>query len=182
MEAAPGYPVLSATAMPGFGDSHRRMMEAASKRTIHIALAIDGFHDDVPGGTVKLRPSGAPLLDYPIAPRLWEAFRTAQRRLAEVSFASGAKEVTTLHDPPITATSDKDLDRLDSAPWEPCRVGVFTAHQMGGCRMGDDAKGSIVRSEDLRHHTFKNLHVVDGSVFPTSLGVNRKSPSTGSPG
>jgi len=43
---------------------------------------------------------------------------------------------------------------------------------MGGCPMGDDPKTSVVRSEDLRHHTVKNLHVVDGSVFPTSLGVN----------
>jgi choline dehydrogenase-like flavoprotein len=38
--------------------------------------------------------------------------------------------------------------------------------------MGDDARTSIVRSEDLRHHTLTNLHVIDGSVFPTSLGVN----------
>ena len=172
MEAAPGYPVLSSTAIPGFGAAHRAVMETSSRRTLHIALSIDGFHDDVPGGTVKLRPSGAPLLDYPIPPRLWEAFRTAQRRLVEINLASGAKEVTTLHDPPITVTAENNLDRLDSAPWEPCRVGVFTAHQMGGCRMGDDPKSSIVRSEDLRHHTIKNLHVIDGSVFPTSLGVN----------
>jgi choline dehydrogenase-like flavoprotein len=29
-----------------------------------------------------------------------------------------------------------------------------------------------VRSQDLRHHALTNLYVVDGSVFPTSLGVN----------
>jgi choline dehydrogenase-like flavoprotein len=139
---------------------------------VHIALAIDGFHDDVPGGTVRLRPSGAPLLDYPIVPRLWEAFRTAQKRLIEVGLAGGAKEVTTLHDPPLTFTRAADVDLVDKAPWEPCRVGVFTAHQMGGCRMGDDPRDAVVRSEDLRHHTLKNLHIVDGSVFPTSLGVN----------
>jgi choline dehydrogenase-like flavoprotein len=172
LEAAPGYPVLSATALPGFGATHRKMMEDTSRRTVHIALAIDGFHDDVPGGTVKLRPSGAPLLDYPIVPRLWEAFRTAHKRLAEIAFASGAKELTTLHDPPVVLAGDKDLDRIDAAPWEPCRVGVFTAHQMGGCRMGDDAKSSVVRSEDLRHHAIKNLFVIDGSVLPTALGVN----------
>jgi choline dehydrogenase-like flavoprotein len=38
--------------------------------------------------------------------------------------------------------------------------------------MGDNATDSVVRSADLRHHTIANLHVVDGSVFPTSLGVN----------
>jgi len=29
-----------------------------------------------------------------------------------------------------------------------------------------------VRSADLRVHGMENVHVVDGSVFPTSLGVN----------
>jgi choline dehydrogenase-like flavoprotein len=43
---------------------------------------------------------------------------------------------------------------------------------MGGCAMGDDPARAVVRSEDLRHHKVKNLYVMDGSVFPTSLGVN----------
>jgi choline dehydrogenase-like flavoprotein len=38
--------------------------------------------------------------------------------------------------------------------------------------MSDDPKRGVVRSTDLRHHGIDNLHVVDGSVFPTSLGVN----------
>jgi choline dehydrogenase-like flavoprotein len=42
---------------------------------------------------------------------------------------------------------------------------------MGGCAMGGDAARSVVRS-DLRHHHIENLFVIDGSVFPTSLGVN----------
>jgi choline dehydrogenase-like flavoprotein len=172
MEASPGYPMLASTAMPGFGAAHAKLMEGLSRRTVHIALAIDGFHDDVPGGTVKLRPSGAPLLEYVIPPRIWSAFRLAQKKLAEIGFASGAREVTTLHDPPLTMTSEAEIGRIDAAPWAPCSVGVFTAHQMGGCRMGDDPARSVVRSEDLRHHALKNLHIVDGSVFPTSLGVN----------
>src|SRR5262249_16729390 len=92
MEAAPMYPMLAATALPDFGAAHRQAMEGIARKTIHIALAIDGFHDGVPGGTVKVRPSGAPVLDYPIVPPLWEAFRTAQKRLAEADFAAGAKE------------------------------------------------------------------------------------------
>jgi choline dehydrogenase-like flavoprotein len=139
---------------------------------LHLAIAIDGFHDDVDGGTVSLRPSGMPLLTYPIPDRLWRAFRFAQKRLAEVQFASGAKTVLTLHDPTLALASPRDLDRVDSHPYEVGRLPVFTAHQMGGCAMGDDAQSSVVRSEDLRHHALTNLHVIDGSVFPTSLGVN----------
>jgi len=172
LESVPSYPLLMSTAMPGFGATHAERMESFAKNAIHAAITIDGFHDDVPGGVVRLRPSGAPLLDYPIVPALWEAFRFAQKRLAEAQFASGARSVTPLHDPPLVLTQASDVDRFDALPWEPCRVPIFTAHQMGGCAMGDDPKSSVVRSEDLRHHTLKNLFVVDGSVFPTSLGVN----------
>src|SRR4051812_7039704 len=52
MEAAPVYPVMSSTATPGFGAAHARAMETTSRRAVHIALMIDGFHDDVPGGVV----------------------------------------------------------------------------------------------------------------------------------
>jgi choline dehydrogenase-like flavoprotein len=172
LECAPGYPVLAATALAGFGDSHRRTMQDLAHRTMHIGLAIDGFHDEVPGGVVTLRRSGAPVLDYPMVPKLWEALREAQKRLTEIAFASGAKTVTTLHDPPLVMKRESDLEKLDHAPWQPSRVALFSAHQMGGCPMGDDPKTAVVRSDDLRHHTLENLHVIDGSVFPTSLGVN----------
>jgi choline dehydrogenase-like flavoprotein len=42
---------------------------------------------------------------------------------------------------------------------------------MGGCRMGADPSRSVVNPQ-LRHHAVENLFVIDGSVFPTSLGVN----------
>jgi choline dehydrogenase-like flavoprotein len=172
LEAAPAYPMVGATAIPSFGELHRAWMTRFNHLAIHIAISIDGFHDDVQGGTVRLRPSGAPLLDYPLVPRQWEAFRFAQDKLARVQLASGAKRAMTLHDPGIVVESEKDLPKLESARWEPCSVGIFTAHQMGGCAMGDDPSKSVVRSEDLRMHDVANLHVIDGSVFPTSLGVN----------
>jgi choline dehydrogenase-like flavoprotein len=172
MEAVPWYPALAATAIPGYGRSHEEQLHEAAHTAIHVAICSDGFHDDVPGGQVKLRPSGAPVLEYPVVPKLWEAFRFAQKRLAEVQLASGAKRVASLHDAPVVMSGKVDEAAVDAARWENGSVPVFTAHQMGGCRMGDDAKSSVVRSEDLRHHTLTNLHVVDGSVFPTSLGVN----------
>ena len=172
LETAPSYPMLAATAMPGFGPLHARAMERFAHIGMHLAIAIDGFHDDVPGGTVRVRPSGAPVLDYPIPDALWEAFRFGQKRLAELQLAAGAREVWTLHDPSLTIRSTSDLERVDAAPWRAGNVGVFTAHQMGGCAMSDDPRRGVVRSSDLRHHEVANLWVIDGSVFPTSLGVN----------
>ena len=46
-----------------------------------------------------------------------------------------------------------------------------TSHLMGGCRMGDDRKDSVV-DKDGRSWSIPNLWVCDGSLFPTSGGVN----------
>jgi choline dehydrogenase-like flavoprotein len=46
-----------------------------------------------------------------------------------------------------------------------------TSHLMGGCRMGDDQNDSVV-NKDGRSWSIPNLWVCDGSLFPTSGGVN----------
>ncbi|MEZ4289201.1 MAG: GMC family oxidoreductase [Myxococcota bacterium] len=44
------------------------------------------------------------------------------------------------------------------------------AHQVGTCRFGNDPRYAVL-DRDCRIHGFDNLHVVDGSFLPTSLGV-----------
>ena len=172
LEAAPLYPLLMATAIPGWGLQHRATMARLPHFAAHIALAIDGHHEGEEGGRVEVLPSGRPALDYVVSDKTWAAFREAQKVLARVQLASGAKRVMTLHTEPVIMASEAEVAKLDDAPFAPNRVGVFSAHQMGGCGMSDDPKRGVVRSEDLRHHQVENLHVVDGSVFPTSCGVN----------
>jgi choline dehydrogenase-like flavoprotein len=46
-----------------------------------------------------------------------------------------------------------------------------TAHILGGCRMGSDPKDSVTNA-DGRCWDISNLWVCDGSLFPTSTGVN----------
>jgi choline dehydrogenase-like flavoprotein len=170
-EVPPLHPMLSALAMNAFGRAHRETIEKLANTSAVIALCIDGFDPDEPAGTVTLRGDGMPKLDYPFSPRLAEAARSAQVDAARILLASGAKEVRSLHSEPVVLRSDKDLPALAAAPFEANRLSVFTAHQMGGCAMGRDPARSVVRG-DLRHHEIENLFVVDGSVFPTSLGVN----------
>jgi choline dehydrogenase-like flavoprotein len=172
LEAAPAHPVLASGILPGFGADHRQAFGRFPHVAAHIAITIDGFHDDVPGGRVKLRASGAPVLDYPIPDKLWRAFAFAQQRLAEIQLATGALRAVSTHEPAHVARTPADVAAIPQLLWRTGSVGVFSAHQMGGCAMGDDPTRAVVRSEDLRHHRLHNLHVVDGSVFPTSLGVN----------
>jgi choline dehydrogenase-like flavoprotein len=174
LEAAPMHPMLLSLVTSGIGAEHRARMLELPRLSTHIALAIDGFGapDDDPGGVVTVRPSGMPACDYPLKPRIWEALRTALETLAKIDLASGAEVVRTSHDPSLEIRSQADLAKLADAPMEPGRISVFSAHVMGGCAMGDDPARAVVRSSDLRHHTVENLHVIDGSVLPTALGVN----------
>ncbi len=48
---------------------------------------------------------------------------------------------------------------------------MFSAHQMGSCRMGTDAKTSVT-NEYGEVHGVKGLFVADGSLFPAASGVN----------
>ena len=68
-------------------------------------------------------------------------------------------------------TSAADIKLLTKKEYGALKHGIFTAHQMGGLAMGNDPQKSVVNSQ-LQHHYISNLFVVDGSVFPTSLGVN----------
>ncbi len=46
-----------------------------------------------------------------------------------------------------------------------------TNHELGGARMGSDARRSVVNGE-CRSHDVPNLYVVDGSVFPSASEKN----------
>jgi choline dehydrogenase-like flavoprotein len=172
LETAPLHPMLAALSTQGFGGAHAGAMKDLPNMTAHIGLAIDGFHPSEQGGTVTLRASGAPVLDYALPERIWEAHRFTSMTLARANLAAGALRVATGHDPPIMIDQVSQLDRIERAPYAAGRVAVFSAHVMGGCAMGDDSARAVVRSADLRHHDVENLHVIDGSVFPTSIGAN----------
>jgi choline dehydrogenase-like flavoprotein len=174
LEGPPLYPMIAATVLPGFGDAHQRLMARLPYTQVTIAITTDGFLPGDVGGTVRLaNPKERRVhIEYPIQPTQWEAFRDACQVMARLQFAAGAREVVSLHASPVRLRPQDDIDkRLGEAPWEPGRVRVATAHQMGGCCMGKDAEKSVVDSS-LRYHGLDNLFVVDGSVLPTSLGVN----------
>jgi choline dehydrogenase-like flavoprotein len=169
-ECAPLHPMMASVALPGIGAAHRAWMKELPYLAAHIALSIDGFHPSEQGGTVTLRPSGAPLLDYPVPPRIYEALRFGAKTLARINLAAGAEVVGLGEAPALQLRSERELAQLDD--YDMRRMPLFSAHVMGGCQMGDDPRTSVVRSVDLRHHALENLHIIDGSVFPTSLGVN----------
>lgn len=50
---------------------------------------------------------------------------------------------------------------------------LFSAHQMGSCRMAVSPREGVV-DEEGQCHEVKGLYIMDASVFPTSLGAFRQ--------
>lgn len=176
LESAPTYPILVSITVPGFGEAHARWMARMPHTQVVIALLRDGFHDDSPGGRVRLRDDGSPVLDYPMPPYLWEGARRAYLAMAEIQFAAGAAEVLPVHEAAVAARSWREARaQVEALPMRALAARVMSAHVMGGCAMGADPRRSVV-DEDGRHRQLGNLSVHDASLFPTSVGANPQLP------
>ncbi|MBF5044607.1 FAD-binding protein [Aggregicoccus sp. 17bor-14] len=174
IETSPLQPLLASTVLSGIGAQHADTMRQLPHAATCIGISLDGLLPEEQGATVRLRKGsvGRLSIDYALGPKNWEALREAQKAMARIQLAAGARRVSTLHADPVVLERAEDVDRaLDAAPFERNRVRVFTAHQMGGCSMGQDPAHSVVDST-LRFHDLDNLYVTDGSVLPTGLGVN----------
>ncbi len=172
LEAPPLHPILAGITLPGYGAGHAHWMKEFANLQVVIALLRDGFHPDSPGGRVRLRPDGSPELDYPLGDFLREGIRRSYLTMAEIQFAAGATTVMPLHEGaapvPSWAQAKAAIASLTIAP---LHARVVSAHVMGGCAMGPDARRAVA-DERGRHHHLANLSVHDGSLFPTSIGAN----------
>lgn len=156
--------VLAAT-MPGAGLEHARRAEQLP----HIAMFGGMVHDDGPG-VVRRGLGREPIVTYRMSPRDKRAMYFAIRKLAETFFAAGAREVYL----PILGQRPLDVDafrrfELERVPAH--RMESGSQHPLGTCRMGVSAGDSGVDADGKLWET-ENLFVADGSVLPTSLGVN----------
>jgi choline dehydrogenase-like flavoprotein len=70
------------------------------------------------------------------------------------------------------AARDQAVEMMHASGARKVRVGLnYAAHAMGSCRMGSDARSSVVNAFG-QSHDIKNLFIADTSVFVTSSGVN----------
>ena len=172
LEAPPVHPVLAAITLPGHGTRHAAWMRRMPNLHVLIALLRDGFHDESPGGRVRIAADGTPLLDYPLTPYLFDGVRRAMTAMAEVQFAAGATAVMPVHDEgdsyPTLRTARAAIAAFDLRPRA---TTVVSAHVMGGCALGADPRHAVV-DQTGKHHQLANLYVLDGSLFPTSIGAN----------
>jgi choline dehydrogenase-like flavoprotein len=168
IEAVPVYPALAGLAFPGFGEPHRQRMKEFPRTGASITLVkeIDS------SGRVTVNDSGRASIRYDPGPKDIEYLKQGVAAAARIHFAAGAKEVMTLHAKPTVIRSQGEIERkIRSASWEKNDIALFSAHPLGTCRMGTDPRSSVV-DPHCQTHDVRGLFVIDGSVTPTSLGVN----------
>ena len=159
------HPIGAASMLPGFGADHM----AAMRTYPNIAVLSAMVHDET-SGEVSVGEDGRPVIDY----RMSEADRIQLVKglvaCSRLMLAAGATQVTIPAVPPLRVASVRDVDGIDLAALRPHSVPLTAVHPMGTMRLGEDPRTSVVRSTG-EHHQLRGLFVLDGSLFPTSIGV-----------
>jgi choline dehydrogenase-like flavoprotein len=174
VETPPLHPGVGAMSLawenPGL---HKGALMKASHLGAFIVLTRDKF-----GGRVTVDKTGHAVVDYKLADYDRNHMFAGMKKAFEIHRAAGALAVTLPHVTPKTyklqtskMSADDWLGRMPSWGWKANQFALFTAHQMGTCAMGSDPQRHPVDpAGQLR--VLKNVFVADGSLMPTSAGIN----------
>jgi len=163
---------LGASAVPFTGgEAHKRLMSAYSRGASFIGLLRDRGH-----GRVTVDADGMAVPWYSLTDEVDLAI--TQRSIeaqVRLHVAAGAQQIVALA---AGTPTWREGDRLDPflarIKGIPLRAGgwrLFSAHQMGSCRMGRDPDTSVAGPWGELHDT-KGVWVGDASAFPTASGTN----------
>lgn len=158
-------PAVLAATMPGIGPS-------LLQRAGHVGnLAIFGgiIHDEG-GGRIWPGLGREPIMTYAMAREDRALVPRVIREMGEAFFAAGAKEVFT----PVLGAPAMDADAFRAFRFEDVKskdLECSSQHPLGSCRMGKTREHSVVDTFGKVWDT-RELYIADGSIVPTSLGVN----------
>ena len=127
-------------------------------------------------GRVTIDDAGRAIAHYPLTDELDIAhMRRGLEELIRLHEAAGAVELQALsRKSPVWKRGD-DVEEFVRAvaalSLEPRQLGIFSAHQMGSCRMGADPSSSVANPWGELHDT-PGVWIGDASAFPTASGTN----------
>ncbi len=172
LEATPLLPMFTMALLDrSIGAAHADFAKRFPFLHAQVALMRDGFHPQASGGKVRLK-DGLESLDYPVTDYLRRGLLQGMRRMIEVQLAAGARYVLPWHAHSKPLRNLAQAERwLAQTPHPDVSLPIGSAHVMGGCLMGPDASRSVV-DEFGNHHVLQGLSVIDGSIFPSSIGAN----------
>lgn len=171
LETAPVHPGLFALALPWHGArAHHELMEQIAHAAAFIVLTRDHT-----GGQVWVNTEGRTLIDYRVGERETGYLNTGMAAAARIHEAAGAERIVTLHSKRVEWRRGEDIDAFTASlarhtfadNWSP----IFSAHQMGTCRMGSHADAAVCAANGAVFGV-DGLYIGDASALPGSCGVN----------
>ncbi len=172
IETAQYAPGLIGSATPWIsGADHKRRMEEYRLTGTFIGLTRDRT-----GGRVEIDANGEAVPTYSITDPLdLQNLRHGIEVQIRLHEAAGAHQIGPLAEGAPTWRRGDDLEAFIAGVKRiPFRAGgykLFSAHQMGTCRMGADPSTSVAGPFAELHDT-KGVWIGDGSAFPASSGTN----------
>jgi choline dehydrogenase-like flavoprotein len=180
IEMAPALPgtIASGTAWEG-GLQHKQQMLRSANAAIFFVLTRDTGE-----GSVQIDSHGRPVIRY-WPNRVDSGFLVrGMQEITRIAFAGGAVAISTTHSPPMRLGSETQipgavtgqrlerfLEQISERGIGPNRMPLFSAHQMGTCRLGADRRTSVADPYG-QVHGVRGLFVADASGFPSATGVN----------
>jgi choline dehydrogenase-like flavoprotein len=172
IEGAQYAPAIGASAVPWTtGEEHKTRMSDWKYGATIISLIRDRGH-----GRVEIDANGEAVPWYSVEDEVdLRNLREGLEAEIRIHHAAGAKAVISLAQGTPTWRYGDDLDAfLARAKRMPMRAGgqrLFSAHQLGSCRMGNDPQTSVANPWGELHDT-PGVWIGDGSAFPTASGTN----------
>lgn len=154
------------------GQQHKDAVARTRQRAIFITITRDRD-----GGRVTIDKQGRPVLEYRLSRYDGRHLMRGVQECFRLHQAAGAAEIGGPHSglEPFRPERDGDLEdylqRVERAGLAPNRLILFSAHQMGSCRMGGMRAQSVLTPQG-ESWDVRNLYVADASVFPTASGIN----------
>lgn len=163
---------LGASAVPfTTGLEHKQLMADYRNVATFIGLLRDHGHGRV---TLDAQGMAVPWYDLTDAVDVRNTRRALEAQV-RLHHAAGARRIMMLAQGLPTWRIGDDLDafvaRLNRVPLRAGGARLFSAHQMGTCRLGIDPATSVANPYGELHDT-PGVWIGDGSAFPTSSGTN----------
>ena len=164
LEGAAGPPDYIAASIPRSGPEHRALME----RYPHMSQ-FGIMICDVARGRVRA-VAGRPQITYDLDPRDVHALQRGIEALCEIYWAAGAREVI-VPSRRVPILRDGETRPFAHAPLRAGELALMAFHPLGTARAGADPAASVVDGRG-RVHGVGGVHVLDGAMVPSALGVN----------
>jgi choline dehydrogenase-like flavoprotein len=181
LEAMSAEPAYAALMSPGSAMHAFEMVRDFHHLAGFGVMLVDSVSTD---NRLYVDDAGQPHIRYQISEPDKARFRAGVAEAVRVMFRAGANEVyrpTTENildqkqEPEVQSLVLTDIRQADlvekNFKFIPNRSILTSAHMQATDKMGDNPQDSVV-ADDFHVWGTRNLYVVDGSIFPTSIGAN----------